>query len=239
MKNNERTCPKCGQIYNEYPAISRLDNKTEICPDCGTKEALEQFIDYTHTGNIKYRKVIDIGNLPNKGTKIVQSGLVFNDECVLKDIKGYVTYPDGGKIVIPSNNISITNSDLEQTHLHEPMFNIDLIINNSGEIQITTSTDESSATGYVILYYEKYKNNDKQLEIAIIPMKKDNLIFEITNFGYLKASDLCDYLLDNFDFITKKMETVIPSLENFLIYGKPIERAFYNLEDNTIIIYYK
>lgn len=33
-------CPKCGQSFAEPPALSRLDNKTLICPDCGTREAL-------------------------------------------------------------------------------------------------------------------------------------------------------------------------------------------------------
>ena len=37
----ERTCPKCGCIYTERPALSRTDNETLICPDCGTREALE------------------------------------------------------------------------------------------------------------------------------------------------------------------------------------------------------
>ena len=36
-----RKCPICGKEYQEPPAISRKDNKTEICPDCGTLEALE------------------------------------------------------------------------------------------------------------------------------------------------------------------------------------------------------
>jgi hypothetical protein len=42
-------CPRClGFIPNSwtpgaYPgAISRVDNETEICSDCGTEEALEQ-----------------------------------------------------------------------------------------------------------------------------------------------------------------------------------------------------
>ncbi len=39
----KRICPKCGKEYDEYPAISREDNKTEICPDCGIAEALEAF----------------------------------------------------------------------------------------------------------------------------------------------------------------------------------------------------
>lgn len=33
-------CPICGRIYHEPPALSRKDNKTLICPDCGTREAL-------------------------------------------------------------------------------------------------------------------------------------------------------------------------------------------------------
>lgn len=36
-------CPMCGRIYSGYPALSRRDNKTEICSDCGTKEALDDF----------------------------------------------------------------------------------------------------------------------------------------------------------------------------------------------------
>jgi RNA polymerase subunit RPABC4/transcription elongation factor Spt4 len=40
--NNKRTriCPICGKAYTEWPALSRLDNKTLICPDCGTRQAL-------------------------------------------------------------------------------------------------------------------------------------------------------------------------------------------------------
>lgn len=37
----ERICPKCGKTFTEPPAISRKDNETLICPDCGTREALE------------------------------------------------------------------------------------------------------------------------------------------------------------------------------------------------------
>ena len=34
-------CPRCGRSYLEQPALSRLDNETLICPDCGTREALD------------------------------------------------------------------------------------------------------------------------------------------------------------------------------------------------------
>lgn len=36
-----RICPICGKEYTDIPAISRLDNVTIICPDCGTRQALE------------------------------------------------------------------------------------------------------------------------------------------------------------------------------------------------------
>ena len=44
MKENiTRTaiCPGCGKEYTGRPALSRADNQTLICPDCGTREALE------------------------------------------------------------------------------------------------------------------------------------------------------------------------------------------------------
>ena len=34
-------CPLCGKPYSGIPALSRTDNKTLICPDCGIREALE------------------------------------------------------------------------------------------------------------------------------------------------------------------------------------------------------
>lgn len=44
MKTNEpkvAICPKCGKEYHGTPALSRTDNTIYICPDCGTREALE------------------------------------------------------------------------------------------------------------------------------------------------------------------------------------------------------
>ena len=34
-------CPKCNKLYNSKPAISRVDNCTLICSDCGMREALD------------------------------------------------------------------------------------------------------------------------------------------------------------------------------------------------------
>jgi hydrogenase maturation factor HypF (carbamoyltransferase family) len=33
-------CPRCHKPYRDRPALSRLDNETLICPDCGAREAL-------------------------------------------------------------------------------------------------------------------------------------------------------------------------------------------------------
>ena len=42
----KRKCPRCGKTYTEQPALSRRDNKTEICPDCGFREAMDDYRAY-------------------------------------------------------------------------------------------------------------------------------------------------------------------------------------------------
>lgn len=51
MKAKIRTCPLCGRQYEDYPAISRTDNKTEICPECGMREALEAWFNERSKNN--------------------------------------------------------------------------------------------------------------------------------------------------------------------------------------------
>lgn len=38
-------CPKCGTYYAGCPALSRENNKTEICPECGICEAIFAFVE--------------------------------------------------------------------------------------------------------------------------------------------------------------------------------------------------
>ena len=43
MKNCDlriAVCPLCGSAYRGISALSRTDNQTPICPDCGTRQAL-------------------------------------------------------------------------------------------------------------------------------------------------------------------------------------------------------
>ena len=42
-----RRCPICHQPIIGYPALSRTDNRTEICADCGTRQALSVFREAT------------------------------------------------------------------------------------------------------------------------------------------------------------------------------------------------
>lgn len=36
-----KICPKCGRSFERLLALSRTDNKTMICDECGTVEALD------------------------------------------------------------------------------------------------------------------------------------------------------------------------------------------------------
>lgn len=41
---SKQECPKCGRSYTDPPALSREDSETEICPECGMREALADFL---------------------------------------------------------------------------------------------------------------------------------------------------------------------------------------------------
>ncbi len=39
-----RTCPRCGQNrMTKHPALSRVDNRSQICSECGVEEAMMDF----------------------------------------------------------------------------------------------------------------------------------------------------------------------------------------------------
>lgn len=41
MKQEQNICVNCGKAYSGRPALSRKDNKSLICPKCGTRKALD------------------------------------------------------------------------------------------------------------------------------------------------------------------------------------------------------
>lgn len=53
-------CPICGEDYSDPPAISRKDNKSKICPNCGTGEALMDFIDNIQKKRLQTRSLFNL-----------------------------------------------------------------------------------------------------------------------------------------------------------------------------------
>lgn len=41
MIMENKICTICGRAYASPPAVSRLDNITPVCPECGTRQALD------------------------------------------------------------------------------------------------------------------------------------------------------------------------------------------------------
>ena len=48
----KKICPRCGEKYVGYPALSRRDNKTCICNACGTEEAMFDFMRHMGKKNL-------------------------------------------------------------------------------------------------------------------------------------------------------------------------------------------
>lgn len=42
-KQKEWICPRCKKVTTDYPALSRKDNKTKVCSQCGLDQAMIQF----------------------------------------------------------------------------------------------------------------------------------------------------------------------------------------------------
>lgn len=65
---------------------------------------------------------------------------------------------------------------------------------------------------------------------------KSNVIYELTNLGYIKACSILDTLLEN-ENITKKTENVVTSIENLQYNGRDIVKAEYDALMNEVILY--
>ena len=75
----KRRCPKCEREMETPPALSRIDNKTEICEMCGTEEAINDMMGYKKKP-IKYKTVQTI---------LVRKPM--NSESILEDTKTMIT----------------------------------------------------------------------------------------------------------------------------------------------------
>lgn len=57
-KYQEKNCPICHKNYTGYSAISRFDNKQEICSRCGNREAYIVYINSISGESIPYLKLM-------------------------------------------------------------------------------------------------------------------------------------------------------------------------------------
>jgi predicted RNA-binding Zn-ribbon protein involved in translation (DUF1610 family) len=56
-------CPVCHNYFTDYPALSRKDNDTLICPQCGMNEAMvEYFKEEAEKAAKKIREKMEEGN---------------------------------------------------------------------------------------------------------------------------------------------------------------------------------
>lgn len=61
MENKK--CPLCGKEIKGYPALSRKDNKTEICSDCGVLEGLNALVISKRTLKLKKKSLQELKEL--------------------------------------------------------------------------------------------------------------------------------------------------------------------------------
>jgi RNA polymerase subunit RPABC4/transcription elongation factor Spt4 len=56
IEDTAKECPHCGNPLTDFPALSRADNKTEICPSCGVREAMEAMAGITPVKDKRLRR---------------------------------------------------------------------------------------------------------------------------------------------------------------------------------------
>lgn len=71
MKSEIKLCPKCNETYECRSALSRIDNKTEICDVCAMAEAI----------------IIANSVIENKPIELYNDELTKEEMLIRKDIK--------------------------------------------------------------------------------------------------------------------------------------------------------
>lgn len=88
-----------------------------------------------------YRKVIDVGALPNATSKAVSSGISNFSEIRVIHVYGTARSSAGITLLIPHVNTASLDGS------------VGVSVNSAGEISISTGTDRSGYSGYVVLEY--------------------------------------------------------------------------------------
>lgn len=106
----------------------------------------------------KFRKIINFGKLPNKDTKTVETGLKFDNNCVLFKMQGMATYENNKDTYIFLFCIEDWPIKIDTDYivfLGKEMRRLILNIDNNGKLTITTSNNESNLIANIFLEYLK------------------------------------------------------------------------------------
>jgi len=138
------TTPVSAQIVDSYSASTTDGYSANYVNGLNTYSTTEHRIGTWINGKPLYRKVIDIGNLPNTNDKKIDTGLIFNsNNCILRNFYGVASYSNGISFPLPYiNPIDIT-------------YTVSLNLNSNNQVVVTTGSDRSLMTGYVVLEYTK------------------------------------------------------------------------------------
>ncbi len=123
---------------NENAVVNAKTTKDYV-DEKNTYSTDEKIVGTWIDGKPLYRKVVNIGNLPNSATKDVPHGIE-NLSAVIT-MKGYALYTNQ-ILPIPFTHVSAIASQI-QIYIYED------------NLKIVTAIDRSTATGYVILEYTK------------------------------------------------------------------------------------
>lgn len=99
---------------------------------------------YWIDGSPIYRKVIELGTLPNSGQKLVNHGISNLDKIVSAQGTAYAT-----GVIMPIPNVAVG------TQATDLQAQVNLFFPNLTQVRIITGTDRSGYTGYLILEYTK------------------------------------------------------------------------------------
>lgn len=129
----DTTTPFTASIFNE------MQDNIETAINTNDIYSTDEIVIGKWLGKPLYRKVYDVGTLPDSTTKLINSGL---SNINIVKIYGTATEEIGTYIPLPY----VTLTDIYQ---------ISLVYNSSNQISITTGTNRSQFTGFVVLEYTK------------------------------------------------------------------------------------
>lgn len=127
-------------VYSATAVNNKIENSAKTNIVTGQEVATNEYVD----GKQVFVKRIDFGNLPNKSTKNVSTGLENSKIVVVKPLQGFAKYQTGSVLTLPA------------------CYPLDLAASiwvsyeaSKNAISITTGNDRSVSTGYIDLYYTK------------------------------------------------------------------------------------